>query len=171
MAKKFATTGELDREISHHLSGILYWHVPKNGVASPNQIYMDNGRLFFGKSSISFTPSGISKGKSQLNDFLKNTYHNVNTAKLEANDAFKEIKPDGSVKTWPTYQEYLLSGEDRKGDEIPVYTTIVAGDLIYKNRYSYGTKSQEEQIQIDTPVQNQITESDAPEQEIEECNL
>ncbi len=126
------------------LSSVIHWGIPRNlqtderKEPSYNSVWFekidDENRLFIsGKGqSFLFTPATLATNKDRIITLLENMYHNTSSSQVkkglveyhEITGINKEGKP--IVKTWDNYQTYLLSKEDRKEDEIPLITPILA---------------------------------------------
>ena len=142
---------------TQYLSSILYWRGPKEGTtASPKQWYISKGLLFKGDISIPFT---IAELDNNIDSLLEGVYHQV--ASVLLNETYKnneynvlDVGKDGELVIagrYNSYKEYLLTGENRTADKIPVYTNIVVNDPLnpalpqLKNSYLRFSPNSEDQ--------------------------
>jgi len=132
------------KRIINWLRSIIYWGTPKNATGY-NSVFFDRTeeglKIFFSgkEKSYFFTPQSIKDNKDEILTILGAMYNNVNTGLTnkdgiwdspyeeiigfdkEGNPIAREV--DGNPY-WPNYQTYLLSGKDRKGEDIPLTTQI-----------------------------------------------
>ena len=139
---------EQSKRLLNWLDSVVYWGIPKDekqnripaGYNSVwfEQVMEDNkpvSKLFIsGKSTTGFpfTPTGMEENREAITTLLANIYTNTN-ATLANNKKFaasySEIigldeNGDPITKKWDNYQTYLLSGEGRTADEIPLTTKM-----------------------------------------------
>lgn len=126
------------------LRTIVNWGKPRN-TAGYSSVWFESVpiegsplksmRLFIsGKGgSFEFTPSNLEARKDDIIFLLEQLYHNVNAKKVNDERTWSNpyeqiisVSKDGTIQTkdWNSYQEYLLSSEGRKANDIPLTTNI-----------------------------------------------
>ena len=118
------------------LRSVTHWGSPKEGATpGKNSLWFekdntrtsDKFRLKGFDLDVSFKPTSLKTNKTQIMDALKSMYNNIDNSKLNYNESYEEIlgiTPTGDIKikTWENYQTYLLSGEGRTPEQIPLVT-------------------------------------------------
>jgi len=135
---------EKSKRLINWLRSIIYWGTPKN-ASGRNSIFFektDQGfKIFFsnkGKNFL-FTPQSILDNKNEIISELENMYNNINSGLTDKQDVwnqpYEEIvgfdengepiaREVNGNPYWPNYQTYLLSGKNRKPEEIPLSTQM-----------------------------------------------
>ena len=118
------------------LRSVTHWGSPKEGaIPGKNSLWFekdntrtsDKFRLKGFNLDVSFKPTSLKTNKTQIMDALKSMYNNIDNSKLNYNESYEEIlgvtsTGDIKIKTWENYQTYLLSGEGRTPEQIPLVT-------------------------------------------------
>ena len=123
------------------LQNVLYWG--KKGNASPNKVFINDetGDLHIGEKT--YDMANLAKFENEIMEQLQTVYHNVNNRTLKAGLAqpFYEYMSNGQVRTWKNYQEYLLSADGRKLEDVPLTTSVSkpspAVPYAFKNKYAF----------------------------------
>lgn len=141
----------LDKEILEYLKGVMYWRVPKTGVAiGASQSYIRGGYVFIAGQKFPFTVKSFEDNKLAITNAIEGAYVNANNKYLKDNLPFRELSVEnGKLKsnTWESYQHYLVSntnsdGSKRDIDDIPFKTSIrpintqVANDSNFIGKYA-----------------------------------
>ena len=140
---------ERSQSLLRWLKSTVYWGIAKNTqtgqrkVPGFNNIWFEDvtedgqtiTKLFMsGKgANFEFTPSGLEANKDAILALLEGMYNNADARMLDEkafNEPYFEVtglNEDGTpiFKEWTNYQTYLLSGEGRSSDEIPMATNFV----------------------------------------------
>lgn len=135
-AKASPKTNEM-RLLFNYLQGILY----TGEKESANRVWFDYkaGQYYIGKDfSIPLTKAAFQENRKEIIQRLSEVYTVANNKMLGANEAFLEIigMKDGKpkVKTWDSYQEFLISPKGRQVTDIP-FTTSIVNPAKFWNRY------------------------------------
>jgi len=119
------------------LRSVTHWGSPAKGkTPGKNSLWFDKDetrtsdkfRLKGFELDTSFRPTSLKQNKTQIIAALTNMYNNINNSKLtDVNKSYTQIlgiSQSGEIKTkdWNNYQTYLLSGEGRTPDQIPLVT-------------------------------------------------
>jgi hypothetical protein len=135
---------EKSKRLINWLRSIIYWGSPKN-ASGRNSIFFektDQGfKIFFSNKgkNFPFTPQSILDNKNEIISELENMYNNINSGLTDKQDVwnqpYEEIigfdekgepiaREVNGNPYWPNYQTYLLSGKNRKPEEIPLSTQM-----------------------------------------------
>lgn len=143
--------------IFKYLNKIIHLANPeKNLSATQSSITINGSNLFLGTSKIpiQMTVSSLEENKYKIDDFLINSYHNVNVTEInrlaknpKANDLqfIELVAKDGKLEqgtTWKNYNHYLLSDKTPDGKnrgQAPLTTNIAIpqeGEVPIIQKYS-----------------------------------
>jgi len=135
--------------LTNWLKSVIYWGTPGavvNGKfekkdAGFNSVWFENTgnglQLFMSGlgASYPFTPSSMRDNKDDIVKLLQNMYNNTNATLIKGGknlnwnapyEQITSVSKDGKIETkeWDNYQSFLLSGEGRKPEEIPLTTRM-----------------------------------------------
>lgn len=126
------------KEAIDEIKKLIYFGVGKKGITDYT-FTLQEGKLFIGTETLTPDVYNTPEGKALIIQFLT-TKKNVN---VNSKYSFKDSFTDINGKTWDSYQEYLLDGEN------PLFGTDLKpkGEIQYRNIYlKYSTSFTEDSI-------------------------
>jgi hypothetical protein len=137
-----------------------YAYNPEAGQSEP--------RLFISGLgfNVEFTPSALNENKTTILAALQELHHNVKSGQVNEENysteyvEIKDVKEDGTLvtKIWQNYSTYLLSGENRSGEQIPLttpYKALVEDDDVNRSGIYFTFENAEEMFELEEPVQEE----------------
>lgn len=120
-----------------YLRSVLHWGIHEK--QKKYSVWFDSNGLHIGEETFSFNTQDLEKNKDKILNLLSSMHHNVTKSMVGKNKPYTEITEidkTGNIKTktWRSYEEYLLSGKNRKLSDLPLYTDLVDYTL-YEGKY------------------------------------